>query len=184
MWWILAIGTAWASELVVAAHVPTQIVIGGQTVAELYQNATVHVDVPPGTLALTLYVNGKPQDMQVDVPTDGAVTVMVGKTGITTGTRAEAPSAAAAGGRVEFRVAGGEGVTLQLDNQRHRLSPGDVLSLDLSGGDHPLVLRDRAGTLIWARGSLRVDGPMIVQLAGGRVPEVTSDRGGFVPDSK
>jgi hypothetical protein len=184
MWIMLWMAASLAGELVVDAQVPTEVQVGGHTIAQLFQPAVLHFALAAGPTRVTLMVSGAPRDLDVTIPAIGALTIVVGRTGITAGEEPQ-PSVAGATGRVEFRVAGSAGVQVQVDEARHVLAPGQTLTLDLVGGPHRMSVRDRSGTLIWARGTLQIDGapdPFVVQLSEGHAPEVAGAGGAFHPD--
>jgi hypothetical protein len=182
--WTLFLSSAFAGQLVVDAAVPAEVVINGQKAAELFFPGVLRLEVAPGQVPVTIFVDGKPQTVTIDVPNEGSAVLLVGKSGVTTGTP---PDDVAAGAvvAVEFRVAGTEPLQLMVDDGRKSLSPGAVYKLSLASGDHKLSVRASDGTVIWARGTLALSGmgtaPVVVQIAEGRMPE-TTDGGAFRPD--
>jgi hypothetical protein len=183
MWWMVWTSLAAAGQLVVDARVPTEVHVDGHPAVELFTAAVVNLELPPGKVNLTVYINGKPAKYAVDIPEKGSATLLVGRTGVTTGTSAAAPAGTGPQG-VEFRVSGASAVMVQVDNDRHKLSPGQSITVELTAGEHRLAVRDESGTTIWARGVLAVGGnPLVVQVSEGRVPEIAGEGGIFRPDS-
>jgi len=183
MWWMFAATVALAGELVVEAHQPAQLHVNGQPVAELYTASVLHLQLAAGDYAVTVMLNGKPESVDVAIPAEGGTTLVIGRSGITTGQIAAAEPAADGPAKVEIRVSGAAGVMVQVDEKRHRLGAGEVLTIDLDQGTHKLQIRDHAGTVVWARGTLEVAGAeMVVQVAEGRMPEVAGTGGVFRPD--
>jgi hypothetical protein len=178
--------SSFAGVLVVDARVPAEVQVGGQPVVQLFQPGVVRLDWPSGPSTVTVLVGGTPQDVPITMTESGTATILVGKTGITTGQRATAEPSATGTRKIEFSTTGTVGMLLIVDDARHVLASGDVLTLDLPDGNHKIALRDQAGTVIWARGSLIVGGAgpdaAIVQLSEGRMPE-GSDGARFQPDT-
>jgi hypothetical protein len=182
MWSILCVTAALAGEVVIDAHVPTDVFYGDAAIARLFVPSVLTVPLPSGRQSLRVWIGGDPHDIFVDVPEVGSTTVLVGKTGVTSNAAALPDGVI---GPVEFRVTGKSPVLLVLDDIRYRLGPTDVLKLDLADGQHRLTVRDETGTVIWARGSFEVNDPrgVVVQVAEGNVPEVGGTGGAFLPDS-
>lgn len=179
---LLCVTVALAGELVIDAHVPTDVFHGETPIARLFTPAVLTVPMAAGHQPLRIWTNGDPHDIFVDVPETGAVTVLIGKGGITSNAAAVPPGAI---GPVEFRVTGKHGVMLVIDDKRYHLGPADALKVELPDGPHAISVRDDSGTVMWARGSLRIDDPrgVVVQLAEGQMPEVGGTGGAFLPDS-
>lgn len=187
MWTWLLVPVALAGNLVVDAKVPVEIWVSGQLVGELVQPSELHLEVDAGTTELNLVVAGKPQAYTVDVPTEGSAVVVVGRTGVTTGERAapETEGEPAGSHPVEFRSAAREDIVLVVGEDRIPLAPREVVKLDLAPGSHPMSLRNKSGTIVWAHGTLDVGGDgLVVQVADGRMPETSGPGGSFHPDQR
>lgn len=162
--------------LIIDAKVPAEIRIDGHVVGQFFLPGRLEVPVEPGEHTLAVVREGKPEELPVRVPAEGAV-VVVGKTGTTLGA-ARVPDRPdpRAPVELEVRVSGNAPVQLRLGDQRFDLSPGRVVKLELPVGTHPFSFRNRAGTLIWAKGSLELEGgPVVMQVAEGRMPELSGD---------
>lgn len=184
MWLMFAAAAGLAGELVVEAHQPAQVHVGGQPVAELYTASVLHLQLVPGKYDVTVMVNGKPESLDVEIAAEGATTLVIGRSGITTG---QAPAVAEAvfdgPAKVEIRVSGGAGVMVHIGDTRHRVGAGEVLVVEVPQGDHKMQIRDPAGTIVWARGTLQIDGSeLVVQVSEGRMPEVAGTGGTYRPD--
>jgi len=194
MWILLFAQFALAGTVVIDARVPVEVWIDGALIGELAAPAQLYVEAPTGAVAVTLLIGGQPQKETVQVPEVGKALVIVGRTGVTTGTIEPEVAAAAAGGAaaapdpsatsslVEFRSAAREDVLLVVGKERVTLAPGTTRKFDLTHGTTQLSLRDSSGTVVWAHGTLDVVGDgLIVQVADGRLPEI-SGAGSFHPD--
>ncbi len=171
----LLLSLASAGTLVVDAKVPTEIRVDGFPVASLTWPGQLRVTADAGSTTFQVWVDGKPNDVQVDIPEAGEAWVIVGKSGITTEAKntevGDTPTS------VEFRAV--ETVLLQLEGQRHLVRPDTPLVLELAQGKHPVKVRSADGLTIWAQGQLSLSGDteVIVQLAEGRSPEVAGRDG-------
>lgn len=163
-----------AGTLAIDARQPAEILVNGVQLARLHFPCEVKFQVQTGPSQLRVYTNGLPTDVPIDIREDEVTRVLVGRTGISMTT--ERPAAPAAEGPVpvEFRVVGGAGAQVRLDAGRHAVQAGTNVTLDLQPGPHPLSVRSADGTAIWATGTLQVHGgPVVVQIAEGRMPEVS-----------
>lgn len=168
-----------AGHLHVDAHVPFELLVDGNKLAQLWYAGSTSFDIRPGRHVLRLYVNGKPQDLPIELEEGGEVRVLVGRGGITLqGGEVETEVATveadpAAPVEVEFRSLG-EGAQLRIGKERVVIEAGAKVSVPLAPGRHAVSLRNRAGTVIWATGSLEVAGGpgLIVQITDGRLPEL------------
>lgn len=167
--------------LVIEAAVPVEVAVDGRPTVQMFRPSTVHIPTRVGSRKVTLFLNGRPNALLIDVPDAGTAQIVVGKTGITT--RSAPPPDAAANAPVELRVVGDEGLRLVLDEQRYRLSPGQTQALELTRGDHTIEVRSGDGLALYARGDLLVHGtgPVVVQLSAGRAPEVVGRTGSWQP---
>lgn len=181
MLWMLLAMSAPAAELVVDAQVPAEVWVSGQLVGQLFQPAELRLDVAEGPLPLTILVGGEPTKLDVAAP----ALVIVGRNGISTGQHDPAAPVPAVGPvPVEFRSTGQEDLLLVLDKERRTVDVGQVLTIELTPGRHPISLRSRDGTMLYARGSLEVGGEgLVVQLSPGRMPEVIGKSGSYHPGS-
>ncbi len=182
---LLLAGLALGGELIVEANIPAEIHVDGQPLVQVFHPAEVKLAVAEGERELTVYTGGTPARYTVEILDDGATVVVVGRTGVTTGRRAPPPPREDATPlAVEVRNAAPERVMFVLAGQRHTISPGDVLQLELGPGDHALSVRNSRGTLVWARGTLHVqaaEGPVLIQVAEGVLPEVARGPASFSP---
>ncbi|MFK7930595.1 MAG: hypothetical protein AB8H79_20585, partial [Myxococcota bacterium] len=146
--------------------------------------SSIHLPAEPGIRRVTIMMNGRATHLRVEVPTEGSVHVVVGRTGITT--RAEEPVDAVENAQVDIRVVGSESLRLTLDGTRFQLDPGGSQGLELTRGPHTLELRSYDGLAIYAVGDLHVagTGPVVVQLSAGRSPEVIGKTGSWRPSSR
>lgn len=165
-----------AGGLTIDAKVPAEIRLDGHIVGQFFVPGRLEVPVEPGEHKLAVVRDGKPEELAVRVPDEGAV-VVVGKTGTTLGPALAADRADPhAPVEVEVRVSGNTPVQLRLGDQRFDLSPGRVIKVELPVGTHGFSFRNRSGTLIWAKGELELaGGPVVMQIAEGRMPELSGD---------
>jgi hypothetical protein len=187
MFWMLLIPGALAANLVIEAKVPAEVWVAGRLAGELVMPCELHLQTNPGETELTVLTSGTPKRFTVDVPETGSARVIVGRTGITTGQDAPEPAVESEGteSQVEFRSTAREDVVLIIGDTRLNLAPEATVHLDLAHGTHPLSLRNGRGTVIWAQGSLQVDGDgLVVQVADGRMPEIAGGGGSFHPDQR
>jgi hypothetical protein len=170
------------ATLVIDAKVPVEVLLGGTTIAELFYPALVQFQVAAsGPQVVRLYVSGQPYDVPVQFTPKETARILVGRTGVTLEARGAQVAAPEASGPValELRFVGGGGATVRLDSQPHKVGPGRGLSTTIPLGRHALSVRSSDGTVIWASGDLFVDGPLVVQITEGRLPEI-SGAGRFV----
>lgn len=182
MWFILCVTVALGGDVVVDAHVPTDVFMGETALARMFVPSVLTLPMAAGRQELKFWIDGSPHPIFIDVPEQGAITVLVGKSGITSNAQAVPEGAI---GPVEFRVTGKQAVMLVVDDLRYHLGPQDALKIDLADGTHHMDVRDAMGTVIWARGSFTVNDPrgVVVQVSEGRMPEVGGSGGAFLPDS-
>ncbi len=160
--------------MVVEAHVPIELMVDGVKLAQLWYPGTARFDIVGGSHVVRVYVDGNPQDVNVEVHPGHETHVLVGRSGITV-TKAEPPPVGDVDVvSVELRVVGGGAAQIRVDGERHRLSGGDRMTLSLAPGPHAMSVRSSDGTAIWAAGTLSLTGgaPVVVQIAEGRMPEV------------
>ena len=81
----ILISWACAGVLVIDARVPTEVYAFGEPVAQIFQPAILQMELPTGKAALILYLNGKPQAIDIDIPVTGEARLLVGRTGVSTG---------------------------------------------------------------------------------------------------
>jgi len=162
--------------LVVDSHLPAEVLIDGKTIGQLFQDATLRVEVPSGLRMLRVYTNGQPQDLSITMPADGEIHLLIGRTGVTV----DQQSALSDDDEqvmvpIQIRVAGSVGVQLVVERERYALKAGEQRSLEWASGDHQVSVRSHDGTVVWARGTLTVSGKdlVLVQLSEGRLPEVS-----------
>ena len=177
---LLLTAAAHAGEVVIDARLPTAISIDGTMFAELYLGGELHFELPDGPQQLTIHVAGGAHPRDIIVSPSVAARILVGKTGIDVLDGAAAlPEFGSS--QVAFRLQGDEGVVLVLDGVRHSVPVGTSPIIELPIGPHRLGVRSADSTVIWAEGTLDVDGgPATVHLAYGQLPE-TSGGVGFRP---
>lgn len=176
---------ALGGELLVEASVPTEVHVNGQPVAQVFYPSEVKVQLQPGEVELTVFVDGHPSRYRVEIPDTGQAVVVVGRTGITTSRRA-APRERAdiLALPVEVRSAARSRIMVVFDQQRHWVDPGQVLHLELDPGRHGMSVRSGGGTEVWARGVLDLraeEGTVLIQVAEGMLPEVATGPAVFSP---
>ncbi len=182
----LLFGAAVASTLTVDAKLPTEVLLDGRKVAEVWEPARVMVDVPPGEHLVRIYRQGNPTDLRLTFSPGQTIDVVVGRTGITSNLPADDPDDAApeppAEVTIELRAI--DATQIRVGQERLVLGDGQDRSLGLPVGTHPVEFRNPAGTVIWARGDLVVEpgARVVVQVSSGRLPEV-SGSGRFDPGS-
>lgn len=164
------------ASLVVDAHVPTEVLVDGHKIAQLWYPGELRFEVVPGLRKVRLYVGGEPTDLPVTFKAGEAVTLLVGRTGISVEDPAPVELATpdpVTSVAVEFRAVG-EGAQLRISGQRVLIEPGATVSVPLAPGEHHVSLRNRRGTVIWATGVLEVTSRegLVVQLSDGRLPEL------------
>jgi len=163
--------------LVVEARVPTEVLVDGHKMVQLFTSGRVELPVAPGDRLLRIYVNGNPEEHPVEILPTGATVVVVGRTGITTGQHGPSPSTDADRlAHVQIRTLQDVSSQIRLDGQRIQVQPDEVHPLSLPAGKHEINIRSYDGTAIWATGVLTLDGgEVIIQIGEGRLPEVTGD---------
>lgn len=171
--------------LVVDAKLPAELLMDGHKLVQLFVAGEVHLPVHSGEHEVRVLVGGEPQSLQIEIPKDGRTRLLVGRTGSTSDSPATVAEVAVdidpdAPTPVEFRVTGPTQVQLRIDDSRHMLDSGGRVSVDLERGAHQVSIRNGAGTVIWASGTLEISGtePVVVQLTEGRMPEI-SGQGAF-----
>jgi len=166
-----------AGTLRIDIKLPAEVLLDGVKLAETYVPAQLSFEVVAGPHLLRVYTHGDPHDLPIEVEAGDALSVVVGRTGMsgdrTTGTAPD-PNGIVP---VEFRVLDGMASTIRIDGGKHTIPQGDRLTLDLPVGTHPVSVRSADGTIIWATGRLTLGGHegVVVQVAEGRLPEVSGD---------
>ena len=167
--------------LFVDAKVPTELLVDGVKLAQLWFPGEVSFRINEGPHQLRVYTYGNPSDFPITISEGVQTRVLVGRTGITLPVDAagEAPTAATTADdgdtvKVEFRSVGG-GTMVRLGKERMRLANGERSQVGLAPGSYSMSVRSFDGTVVWAKGTLEVPqgGPLIVQLAEGRLPELS-----------
>jgi len=166
------------SEVLVDAKVPTEVLVDGVKLAQLYVPGRAAFTLPAGSHQLRIYTNGNHSDFPLQLLADATTHVVVGRAGVSI----DAPQVAAAADGdpalpvpVEFRALVGP-AQIRLDGgSRLQLTAGGRLQVELSQGDHPLSVRNAAGTVIWADGVLAVGrgDRVVVHVTEGRLPEIS-----------
>jgi hypothetical protein len=166
-----------SSTLVVDAKLPAEILIDGHKLGQLWAPARVSFTLPPGDHLLRVYTHGEPHDLPLTLPEGDGLAVVVGRSGLTAEKLPAGDHVASGIVPVEFRVLGGAPAMVRFADARHTIPQGDRLTLDLPVGTHTVSVRSGDGTVIWASGRLTVGGDekVVVQLAEGRMPEVSGE---------
>ncbi|MEM6926872.1 MAG: hypothetical protein AAF602_08100, partial [Myxococcota bacterium] len=152
----LVFGIALGSTLSVDAKLPTEVLVDGRKVAEVWEPAQVTVEVPPGSHLVRIYRGGTPADLDLTFPAGETIELVVGRTGITTNL-ADPEREPEPAGDVPVELRALEATQVRLGKQRLVLGDGEDQTLDLPVGTHPISIRNPAGTVIWAKGQLVVD---------------------------
>lgn len=169
-----------AAHLVVDAKVPVEILLGGHKLGELFYPSKAQFDlVAPITTTARLYTSGVPTDVPVDLKAGETLRILVGKTGVTADKDTSHPDSAQGPFPLELRLVGGGGAMVRIDDKRHVLGSSGRLQTELPAGRHTLSVRSEDGTVIWAAGDLLIDGPLVMQITEGRLPEL-SGQGSFI----
>ena len=164
------------------ARLPAEVLVDGRPVAELYQASRMQLVMPAGQHTLKVYTNGNPEEIEVIVPPDDTLMVLVGRTGLSIDARvaSAARKVGTAPVAVQVRMRDTIGARLYVGQDRYKIGPSAQLDLQLPVGPHTLSVRSDDGTVVWASGTLDVRGPdaVVVQVSEGRMPEV-SGKGSF-----
>jgi hypothetical protein len=160
---------------------PAEILFDGVKLGQLWIPGKTTFELPTGPHLLRVYTQGNPQDLRITLAADMDLRVVVGRNGVTAEQLARTDDKAAIV-PVDFRVLGTRGASIRMNGTQHAIEPGGQLALELADGSHSLSVRSSDGTVIWATGQLTVHGgaPVVVQIAEGRMPEV-SGAGSFNP---
>jgi hypothetical protein len=172
---------ALAGGVIIDAEVPVELRVEGRPYLTLLYPAQARFEHPKGATELTLFVNGVPRKITVQIPETGHVRVVVGRNGVSHSTPDD-DTPVAKDSTVVFRAIGLESVQLRIDGERHFVSPKQPLSVKLTTGRHPMEVRNNEGTLIWAKGILELSGRenVVVQMTEGRMPEVVGSGSQFL----
>ena len=163
-------------RLVVEARVPAELLVDGHKIVQTFTSGTWSFNIKPGKRNLRVYTNGEPEDLVVEIMPTGESLLIIGRTGITTGQPSAPAHDADAVAQVSFRAAGSIASQIRLGAERFTLQPDAVHPLELPAGPHDISVRSADGTAIWATGVLTLDGgAVVIQVAEGRLPEVTGD---------
>jgi hypothetical protein len=179
----LATTPSLAGEIVIQTRLPVEVVLDDAHLATLLAAGELIVPAEAGPHKLTLWVGGNPRDIQLDVPSTGHVAVAVGRAGVTTDVLPDAQPDPATPAVVALRCTGVETLQVVLGTERYTLDPGVNTTVSLAAGKYPLSLRNDAGTVVWADGTLVLEpgGTVVVHVADGRAPEVLGRGGVFRP---
>lgn len=173
------------SSLHFDARIPAEIRIGDQTIATLFVAGKLSVAIAPGSYMLTVLTSGMPRSLSVTVEPGSASQIVIGRTGLTAGPVEPGPSFEGTVAPIELRVAGSQDVMVQIGSDRWRVVARGTRRIDVPVGVHPVSVRSGNGTVVWAHGTLEVHNaaPVVIQLAEGRMPEVSGPGSAFHPGS-
>ena len=122
-----------------------------------------------------VYTNGNPTDVEVDIRKDGrrASSSVAPASRRPPARRQPAPDGAPVA--VEFRVVGTPAAQVRIDDGRHSVRLGDVVHARRGAGVPPALgpQRRRDGDLGHRHARVVTGAPVVVQIAEGRVPEVS-----------
>ena len=179
---LLIASLAFGSDLVIQADVPAEIRLDGQVLAQLFWPGELRTPISVGSHELTIYRNGSPETLMVDARKGLDVVVSISDNGARAGEALERAPESDGTIAVELRAGEQEGALVTLGEARHLLAPGAVLNVKVREGETPMTVRNTSGTVVWARGMLHAtSGPLIIDIAAGRLPRVPSLGGKFVP---
>ena len=173
MLWIFWITIALGGGIVVDAEVPVEVRIEEQPYVKMYYPGQARFEWTPGTVDVTVLINGKANVLTLLVPEIGHVQIIAGRNGLSHD-KTVTPLPVAESTGVIFRTSGPDSIQIRLNKARHQVSPGLDLAHSLPSGKHNIEIRNSAGTIIWARGQLDLSGreDVVVQLSAGKMPEV------------
>jgi hypothetical protein len=179
---------AFAAEIVVDVQIPSRVALDGVVVAEVYRPVEVRLDAEPGKhdvqfTALSGTVDG-PVRVSVEVVPDRQVVLAAGMKGLLVASAAASPTLGAGPWPVHFRAPPGQRLMVQVDDQRVIVAPGGDASVTLAVGEHRISVRSSDGTMVFARGFLRVGGgdAMVIQLTEGALPLAAGTGVTFIAD--
>lgn len=183
-WLLASLLAARAGTVVVDAAVATEVRLDGQPVVRTFGPARVTLpDMAAGTRSFEVFRDGKPTRVEVIVPDQGAVRLLVGATTLTTDRPVAAPAEGGAPPRIELRAAGpGEFAVLLDGSPVAVVGPGQPLLVDsLGAGDHPLELRSPDLLTVWVRGTLSLvpADHVVINFAEGYPAEVFGREGAW-----
>lgn len=188
----LALGPrlALAGTLVVESLVPARIVADGQPLAQLYIPATVDFPAfPAGNHRISVYRGTVPEHLEIQVPEEGTVRVVVGTATLQAmggPPKPAIPPQSMGPGRLEVRPDGDTSCTLRIDDAPAVLckqgSPTCIQ--DLTPGERRLEIRSPDGQIIWVRGRVRLGAgeTLVLGFSEGRAPEPFVTPGAWLPE--
>lgn len=176
---------ALAGSLVIQTSVPSEVHLDGKPVLKSFSaTSTTIPDVPEGPHQVTVYRDGIGRKLEVAIPAQGAVRLLVGSEALDTDTPPVQPTDAAPP-LVELRAAPGQSFSLLIDGERSGTlsSRASVVIDDLAVGEHSFELRSSDMLTVWVRGTLilRAGDNLIVRAAEGRMIEVFGREAAWVP---
>lgn len=174
-----------AGSLLIQTSVPAEVHLDGAKVFESFEATHASLpDVPAGPHQIVVYRDGVGRKLDVEVPREGVLRVLVGAESLDTDQAAARPASATP--RVELRAAAGQSFALILDGARTtNLSSKAPLTLDqLTPGEHTFELRSANMQTIWVRGTLllKAGDDLIIRAAEGRMIEVFGRDSAWVPE--
>lgn len=168
-------GLAHAGTVRVETTVATEVRLSGLPVVKTYGPGTVSLPaVDPGLHDFEVFRFGKARSIQIDVPEDGTVRLMVGEDSLTTDTPPVLDTSNTP--KVRLEASSDERFSVIVDGQRTALlhAKRPLLLDTLPPGPHALEIRSVDNLTVWARGTLdlRPGDDLRLAVSEGRLPEV------------
>lgn len=186
MWFLTSF--AFAAEIVVDVQIPSRVALDGVIVAEVYRPVEVRLDAAPGRhevqfTALSGGVDG-PVRLAVEASDQAPAVLIAGTKGLLLAAASTVADAGAGPWPVHFRAPAGQRLMVQVDDHRVIVAPGGDATITLGPGEHRISVRSSDGTMVFARGFLRVGGgdAMVVQLSEGALPLAAGSGVSFIAD--
>lgn len=182
---IWCIPAALAGTVKVETTVPVEVRLNTVPVVQTYGAAEIAIpDVPEGKQAFTVFREGKGQPIELDVPAEGTVRLLIGADTLQTGEpqKTEADDKAP---KVEIRAAHGQKFAILIDGKRTAVV-GHHAGLELETlavGEHTLEVRTPDNLTVWLRGTLDLQkgDDLILTLQEGKMVEVFGRDKAWIP---
>lgn len=177
MWLIMFVAASVAGELQIEADLPVRVVVDEQPVGMLQVPGRMIFETEIGRHTVVLHLAETTEQVVVDVGSLVPTFVRIDDKGaVVVGTsKPDGPPA------VVLHTDGDMPLLVLLDRQRFQVSPGFDVTMPLTVGDHALSVRSADGTMIYASGTLAMEGGagLTVNLLEGRLPQVSGAGGSF-----